>query len=347
MKKILLFLTLSLLFLISCGKTDTAKDETGGETKTEASAEKSNVKVAIVYSVGGLGDHSFNDAAQRGLEKAKNELGIEYVGYEPKDPTSEAEGQLRTYAESGEYDLIIATGFMMKDALVTVAGEFPEQKFAITDERVPELSNVASLTFKEHEGSFLAGALAAMMTKTDTVGFVGGAEAPLIQKFEAGYQQGAKYVKPDIKVLAVYIGGTNAFHDPASAKSRTEAIAGQGADVVYHASGSSGQGMFQAAKDKGIYAIGVDSNQDALFPGTILTSMLKKVDVAVYDLVKNVKEDKFEGKVYEFGVKEGGVGLTDFEFTKDKIGEENIKKLEEIKEKISNGEIVVSPTVSK
>ena len=343
MKKILLILTLSLLFLISCGKTDTAKED----AKDGAAAEKSDIKVAIVYSVGGLGDHSFNDAAQRGLEKAKKELGIEYVGYEPKDPTSEAEGQLRTYAESGEYDLIIATGFMMKDALVTVANEFPEQKFAITDERVPELKNVASLTFKEHEGSFLAGALAAMMTKTNTVGFIGGAEAPLIQKFQAGYEQGAKYVNPDIKVLSVYIGGTNAFHDPASAKARTEAVIGQGADIVYHASGSSGQGMFQAAKDKGIYAIGVDSNQDNLLPGTILTSMLKLVDVAVYDLVKDVKDDKFEGKIYEFGVKEGGVGLTDFEFTKDKIGEENIKKLDEIKEKISSGEIVISPTVSK
>ena len=123
MKKILLILTLSLLFLISCGKTDTAKED----AKDGTAAEKSDIKVAIVYSVGGLGDHSFNDAAQRGLEKAKKELGIEYVGYEPKDPTSEAEGQLRTYAESGEYDLIIATGFMMKDALATVAKEFPEQ----------------------------------------------------------------------------------------------------------------------------------------------------------------------------------------------------------------------------
>jgi basic membrane protein A len=347
MKKILLILTLSLLFLISCGKTDTAGDNANGDTKTETAGEKSDLKVAIVYSVGGLGDHSFNDAAQRGLERAKKELGIDFVGYEPKDPTSEAEGQLRTYAESGEYDLIIATGFMMKDALTTVAKEFPEQKFAITDERVPELTNVASLTFKEHEGSFLAGALAAMMTKSDTVGFIGGAEAPLIQKFEAGYEQGAKYVKPDIKVLSVYIGGTNAFHDPASAKSRTEAVVGQGADIVYHAAGSSGQGMFQAAKDKGIYAIGVDSNQDDLFPGTILTSMLKLVDVAVYDLIKDIKDGKFEGKIYEFGVKEGGVGLTDFEFTKDKIGEENIKKLDEIKEKIASGEIVVTPAITK
>ncbi len=344
MKKVLLILTLSVLFLMSCGKKETPAENKGGETKTETPRKGKKLKVAIVYSTGGLGDHSFNDAAQRGLEKAKAELGIEYVGYEPKDPTSEAEGQLRSYAESGEYDLVIATGFMMKDALLAVAKEFPDQKFAITDERIPELKNVASLTFKEHEGSFLAGALAAMMSKNNTVGFVGGAEAPLIQKFEAGYTQGAKYVKPDIKVSAVYIGGTNAFHDPASAKTRTEALISQGADVIYHAAGSSGQGMIQAAKDKGVYAIGVDSNQDDIAPGVVLTSMLKLVDVAVYNLIKEIQEDKFEGKVYEFGIKEGGVGLTDFKYSKDKIGEENIKKIDEIKQKIISGEIVVKST---
>ncbi|MBP9478945.1 MAG: BMP family ABC transporter substrate-binding protein [Sebaldella sp.] len=340
MKKVLLVLTLSILFLVSCGK----KEATSDNGKTETSKENGKIKVAIVYSTGGLGDHSFNDAAQRGLEKSKAELGIEYVSYEPKDPTSEAENQLRNYAESEEYDLIIATGFMMKDALVAVAKEFPDQKFAITDERVPELKNVASLTFKEHEGSFLAGALAAMMSKTGTVGFVGGAEAPLIQKFEAGFKQGALYVNPEINVLSVYIGGTNAFHDPASAKVRTEALASQGADVVYHAAGSSGQGMIQAAKDKGIYAIGVDSNQDDIAPGIVLTSMLKLVDVAVFDQIREIQNGKFVGGVYEYGVKEGGVGLTDFKYTKDKIGEENIKKLDEIKQKIISGEIVVKST---
>ena len=129
MKKVLLVLTLSILFLISCGKKEVPAENKGGETKTETPGKGKKLKVAIVYSTGGLGDHSFNDAAQRGLEKAKAELGIDYVGYEPKDPTSEAEGQLRSYAESGEYDLVIATGFMMKDALLAVAKEFPDQKF--------------------------------------------------------------------------------------------------------------------------------------------------------------------------------------------------------------------------
>ena len=232
----------------------------------------------------------------------------------------------------------------MKDAVVNVAKDFPEQKFLITDERITDMPNVASLTFKEQEGSFLAGALAAMMSKTGTVGYVGGAEAPVIQKFEIGFEQGAKYVNPQIKFLPVYIGGTNAFNDPASAKAKSEALIAQGADVIYHASGASGQGVFQAAKDKHIYAIGVDSNQDGLVKGTILTSMIKKIDTGVFDAIKEVKEDKFQGKIYELGLKEDGLELTKFEFTKDQIGEENIKKLDEIKQKIINGEIVVKAT---
>ncbi|MBP9478940.1 MAG: BMP family ABC transporter substrate-binding protein [Sebaldella sp.] len=345
MKKILLVLTLSILFLVSCGKKDTAKDAPKEETKTEGKAEaNSNMKVAIVYSTGGLGDDSFNDAARRGLDKAKAELGITFDEYEPKDPNTEAENQLRTFAESGEYSLIIATGFSMKDALLNVAKEFPDQKFAIIDERIEGYKNIASLSFKEHEGSFLVGALAAMMTKSNTVAFVGGAEAPLIQKFEAGFKQGALYVNPEIKVLSVYVGGTNAFNDPTSAKARTEALISQGADVIYHAAGASGKGVFQAAKEKGVYAIGVDSNQDGIVQGVILTSMIKKVDTAVFDLTKQVQENKFEGKIYEYGLKEDGVGTTDFKYTKDKIGEENIKKLEDIKKKIEDGEIQVKST---
>ena len=345
MKKILLVLTLSILFLVSCGKKEAPAETAKEETKTEEKAgANSNMKVAIVYSTGGLGDESFNDAARRGLDKAKAELGITFDEYEPKDPNTEAENKLREFAESGEYSLIIATGFSMKDALLNVAKDFPDQKFGIIDERIEGSKNIASMSFKEHEGSFLVGALAAMMTKSNTVGFVGGAEAPLIQKFEAGFTQGAKYVKPDIKILPVYVGGTNAFNDPTSAKSRTEALISQGADVIYHAAGASGKGVFQAAKEKGVYAIGVDSNQDAIAQGVILTSMIKKVDTAVFDLIKQVQDNKFEGKIYEYGLKEDGVGTTDFQFTKDKIGEENIKKLEDIKKKIENGEIQVKST---
>ena len=344
MKKLVLALTMMLLFLVSCGKKDTATTEAAPETKTEAAPEGKKIKVAIVYSTGGLGDNSFNDAAKRGLDEAKEKLGIEYDQYEPKDASAEAESELRRYAESGEYDLIIGTGFTMKDAVLNVAKDFPDQKFAIVDERIEGHSNIASLSFKEHEGSFLAGALAAMMTKSNTVGFVGGAEAPLIKKFEVGFEQGAKYVNPDIKVLAIYVGGANPFSDPASAKIKTETLVQQGADIIYHAAGASGQGVFNAAQEKKVYAIGVDSNQDALAKGIILSSMLKKVDTGVFNIVKNVQDGTYEAKIYEYGLKENGVGLTDFEFTKDTIGEDNIKKLDEIKQKIINGEIEVKAT---
>ena len=343
MKKALFILTMMMLFLISCGSKST-DGEGAGAAAAENTAKDESLKVGVVYSTGGLGDNSYNDATKRGLEKAKAELGITYDEYEPKDPSAEAENQLRTYAESGQYNLIIATGFSMKDALLNVAKEFPDQKFAIIDERIEGQPNVASLSFKEHEGSFLAGALAAMMSKSDVIGYVGGAESPLIQKFEVGYVQGAKYVKPDIKVIVVYVGGTNAFNDPTSAKARTEAIISQGADVIYHAAGASGKGVFQAAKEKGVYAIGVDSNQDGLAEGIILTSMLKRVDTAVFNIINETKDDKFEGKIYEYGMKEGGVGLTDFKFTREKIGEENIKKLEEIQKKIADGEIEIKST---
>ncbi len=340
MKRIFTVLTVLTTFLlfVSCGgqKQDA---KSGG-----SAGDKAAMKVGIVYSTGGKGDKSFNDSAFRGLERAKTELGIEFSEYEPKDPGTEAMNQLRQYAESGEYELIIAVGFSMKDSLVTVAKEFPEQKFAIIDETVKDLPNVASLNFKEHEGSFLMGALAAMMSKTNVVGFVGGVEVPIIQRFDAGFIQGAKYVKPDIKVLSVYVGGANAFNDTPNGKSKAETLIQQKADVIYHAAGATGLGVFQAAKEKGVYAIGVDSNQDNVEPGVILTSMIKNVDVSVFELIKNVKEGSYKPQVYEFGLKENGVGTTNFEFTKDKIGAENIKKLDEIKAKIVSGEIKVSPT---
>ena len=297
--------------------------------------------MAVVYSTGGKGDKSFNDATFRGLQKAQKELGITFKEYEPKDPATEAKNALTQFAESGEFDLIIAVGYTMKDSLVAVAQTFPDQKFAIIDETVNGLPNVASILFKEQEGSFLVGALAGMMDKTGTIGFVGANESELINRFYAGYEQGAKYVKPEIKVLPVYIGGNNAFNDQASAKAKTETLVQQGADVIYHAAGASGLGVFQAVKEKNIYGIGVDSDQDGLYPGTILTSMLKYVDNATFDVIKAAVEGKFEPKVQTFGIKENGVGTTNFEFTKDKIGEENLKKLEQIKQDIKDGKIVV------
>ena len=330
----------ALMLVVACGNKP-ATGEQVKDGKTSADSTNSKKAVAVVYSTGGKGDKSFNDATFRGLQKAQKELGITFKEYEPKDPATEAKNALTQFAESWEFDLIIAVGYTMKDSLVAVAQTFPDQKFAIIDETVNGLPNVASILFKEQEGSFLVGALAGMMDKTGTIGFVGANESELINRFYAGYEQGAKYIKPGIKVLPVYIGGNNAFNDQASAKAKTETLVQQGADIIYHAAGASGLGVFQAVKEKNIYGIGVDSDQDGLYPGTILTSMLKYVDNATFDVIKAAVDGKFEAKLQTFGIKENGVGTTNFEFTKDKIGEENLKKLEQIKQDIKDGKIVV------
>lgn len=297
------------------------------------------LRVGIVLSTGGLGDKSFNDSAYKGLEKAKEDLGIEFKYVEPASP-AEDEEFLRQYADA-DYDLIIATGFQMTEAAKAVAADYPDLKFAMIDD-VIDLPNVKSLTFKEEEGSFLVGALAAMMSKTGTIGFVGGMENPLIKKFQVGYEQGAKYVNPKIKVLSVYTTGPNPFNDPVRGKENAISEINQGADVVYHAAGGTGIGVIDAAKEKGVYAIGVDSDQDGVAPGTVLTSMIKRVDVAVYDTVKSVKDGDFKPGLTVYGVAENGVGMTDFKFTKEKIGAEKIAKLDEIAKKIADKEIIVN-----
>ncbi|MGL5743906.1 MAG: BMP family lipoprotein, partial [Cetobacterium sp.] len=196
-----------------------------------------NLKVGLVLSTGGLGDKSFNDSAYRGLEMAKKDLGIDFKYVEPKN-SLEDEEFLREYAEAG-YDFIIGVGFPMRDAIENVARDYPELKFAMIDNTTSE-ENVKNLLFRESEGSFLMGALAAMMSKNGAIGFVGGIDIPLINKFKDGYEEGAKYINPEIKVLSAYIGGTSAFSDPLKANEMATMQIKQGADVLYHAAGGSG-----------------------------------------------------------------------------------------------------------
>jgi len=331
MKKILLLLTVVFTMLLTaCGGGD--KAAATNET------EKKPLNVGIVLSIGGLGDKSFNDSAFRGLTMAKEQLGINFKYVEPASP-SEDQQFLREFAEN-DYDLVIGVGFLMKDSVEAVAKEFPDVKFAIIDEII-DAQNVISLVFAEDEGSFLVGALAGMMTKTNTVGFVGGMEVPLIKKFQRGYEQGAKYINPDIKVITLYTSGPNPFNDPVRGKENAIAEYEQGADVIFHAAGGTGTGVIEGAKAKGIYAIGVDSNQDAVAPGTVLTSMVKYVDNAVFATVKDVQEGTFKAGTNRFGIANNGVGTTDFEFTKDIIGEEKLQKLEEIKQGIIDGTIKI------
>lgn len=297
-----------------------------------------NLKVGLVLSTGGLGDKSFNDSAYRGLEMAKKDLGIDFKYVEPKN-SLEDEEFLREYAEAG-YDFIIGVGFPMRDAIENVARDYPELKFAMIDNTTSE-ENVKNLLFRESEGSFLMGALAAMMSKNGVIGFVGGIDIPLINKFKDGYEEGAKYINPEIKVLSAYIGGTSAFSDPLKANEMATMQIKQGADVLYHAAGGSGLGVLEAAKDNGIYAIGVDSDQDDFVKGTVLTSMMKNVDIAVYNTVQSILNNEFTGGDFYYGLEEGGVGTTDFRNTKDIIGAEKIERLKLIIEKIKSKEIVI------
>ncbi|MDX8336646.1 MULTISPECIES: BMP family lipoprotein [Cetobacterium] len=318
-----LFKVLLVVFAIFIGKT---------------SQSFAKLNVGLVLSTGGLGDKSFNDSAYRGLEMAKKDLGINFKAVEPKS-SLEDEEFLREYADAG-YDYIIGVGFPMRDAIENVARDYPEIKFAMIDSTTTE-PNVKNLLFKENEGSFLMGALAALMSKNGVVGFVGGIDMPLINKFKDGYEQGAKYINPNIKVLSAYLGGTNAFNDPLKANEMATLQIKQGADVLYHAAGGSGLGVLEAARDNKIYAIGVDSNQDDFIKGTVLTSMMKNVDIAVYDSVQSILDGKFQGGDFQYGLTENGVGTTDFKNTKEIVGEENINKINEIIEKIKNKEIVV------
>jgi basic membrane protein A len=267
-------------------------------------------KVGLVFDVGGRGDKSFNDSAFRGLERAKKELGIEYEYIEPSE-AADRENALRQFA-SGPFDLVIGIGFIFTDDVNRVAGAFPKKPFACVDYAVNPAkqmpANVVALKFREQEASFLGGVVAALSSKTKVIGFVGGMDVPLIHKFEAGYKAGALWAEPKVKVLSAYAGVTpEAFKDPSKGKEIALSQIGQGADVIYHASGSTGLGVFEAARDKKILAIGVDSDQYHDAPGFVLTSVTKNVDEAVFRTIKAAKEGKPLKGILELGLKEKGV----------------------------------------
>ena len=271
-----------------------------------ASASAFAAEPAVIYDLGGKNDKSFNEAAFRGAEQFKKEMKAKYREFEIQND-AQREQALRKFAKDGN-DPIIAIGFSQAQALETVAKEFPKVHFAIVDS-VVNLPNVRSIVFKEHEGSYLVGILAAMASKTGKVGFVGGMDIPLIRRFACGYVQGVKSVKADDTVFQNMTGTTgSAWNDPVRGGELAKSQIDQGADVVYHAAGGTGIGVLQAAADAGKLGIGVDSDQNYLHPGKVLTSMLKHVDVAVYDAFKDAAAGKFTGGVQALGLAEGGVG---------------------------------------
>lgn len=300
------------------------------------SAYANTPQIGLIFAEGGLGDQSFNDAAYRGLMQAKDELGVDVIYVEPAD-IAEMEEQQRNYADL-DLDLVIVIGFIHQSALQEVSLDYPHINFAIVDDMVDN-PNVTSLLFEEHEGSFLVGVLAGMMTETDTVGFVGGMEVPLIRKFQVGFEEGVKYANPDAEILVNYAGS---FGDPGRGRELAVSQNERGADIVYHAAGGTGSGVIDAAVGNGFYAIGVDSDQDYMAPGTVLTSMVKRVDTAVYEVIKAVVDGTLEGGIWSFGIEDGGVGTSEFTYTKDIIPEEVFAAIEDAKAKIISGEIVVS-----
>ncbi len=263
------------------------------------------IKPALVYGTGGKFDKSFNEAAYAGAEMYKKETGTEYRDFEPTSDT-QGEQAIRNFASRG-YNPVIAVSFAWTSAMEKVAGEFPDTKFVIVDS-VVDLPNVRSVVYNEAEGSYLVGLLAGMASKTGKVGFVGGMDIPLIRKFGCGYVQGAKSVKADMQVFQNMVGTTGAaWNDPVRAGELTKNQIDQGADVIYAAAGASGLGVLQTAADNKKLSIGVDSNQNHVHPGSVLTSMVKRVDLAVYNAYKDTAEDKFTAGVQSNGIKDGGV----------------------------------------
>jgi basic membrane protein A len=302
----------------------------------------STLKVGLVFDSGGRGDKSFNDSAWEGLERAHKDFKVEEHTVDSKSQ-SDYEPNIEALSEAGN-DLVVAVGISMKDAVEKVAPKFPNVKYAIVDASVTA-PNVRSLLFKEEEGSFLAGYLAGLTTKSNKIGFVGGMELPLIKKFEYGYEAGAKTANPKVELLpAKFTGGWDNVDD---AKAAANVLFNQGADIVYHAAGRAGLGVIGAAKDHGKYAIGVDSDQDYIEKGTVLTSMVKHVDVAVYETIKDVKEGKFApgDKIYD--LKSGGVDLSPMTYTKDTIGSANLAKVSEIADGIKSGNVKVPSTAEE
>ena len=300
---------------------------------------------AVVFDMGGKFDKSFNEAAYNGAERFKKDTGIAYREFEV---TAEAQREqaLRNMARRGS-TIIVGIGFSQASGMEKVAKEFPNLKFAIVD-AVVDLPNVSSIVFKEHEGSFLVGMAAAMASKTGKVGFVGGMDIPLIRRFALGYEEGAKYVNPKIEVFQNMTGTTPAaWNDPTRGGELARSQFDRGADVVFAAAGATGLGVLQAAKDKGRLAIGVDSNQDHIHPGTILTSMIKRVDLAVYETFKRVREGLWQPGVRSLGVAENGVGYSVDQYNRLLMTADMERRLQQARADIIAGKIKVTDYMAK
>ena len=297
------------------------------------------VQVGLVLDKGGKDDKSFNASAFKGATEAKKLPGVTVKVVESSDEVS-LEPNLRTFAQKG-YDLVIGIGFVQQAPLKKVAASFPKTHFLLVD-AVVDLPNVRSVVFDEHEGSFLVGAIAALSSKTGKVGFVGGMDIPLIRRFELGYRSGALAVKPTVVVASNYVGsGSDAWKNPTKAKELALSQYRGGADVIFQAAGASGLGVFDAAEETKLLAIGTDSNQDWIKPGRVLTSMIKRVDLAVLGTIELETSGKFEGGTVSMGLKDRGIDFSVDEFNRSLLTPAIEKKANELRDQIIQKKIEV------
>ena len=332
-KWLALFLVLILMVSVfsACAPAEETPEEEAPEDVAEEPVEEA-IRVTMITDTGGLGDESFNDLAYAGLVKAEEEFGVEVTVLESQ--TADDYGpNLSASAEAGA-DLIVAVGFLMETAVAEAAAQFPEQYFSIID-GVVDAANVSSGSFREQEGSFLVGVAAGLMTESDTVGFVGGIQLPLIMKFQYGFEAGVKAVNPDAEILINY---TGAFDNPQLGKETALAQNQAGADVIFHASGACGIGVIEAAGEQGFWAIGVDQDQSYLDPEHVLCSMIKRVDSATYLATKAVVEGTFDGSNLEFGLAEEGIAYGD---NAGNVPAEVFEQVEAYRMSIINGEFEV------
>jgi len=340
---ILMFTLLITVSLAGCAKTSETQnqDQPGDASNTES------LKVSLVVA-GGLGDRSFYDSANEGIERAKKELGVEAKVFECRNDPSLFNDQLIQASQYGS--TVVVVGFEFYDAIQEVAVEFPDIKYIYVDNVVEGIANITSIDYMENEGSFLAGALAAMLTQDTSIegmndkkviGMVGGMDIPVIRNFKVGYEEGAKYIDPDMKIETIFAGD---FEDPAKGKESALALYAKGVDIVFAVAGKTGEGVFEAAKDTKAYAIGVDSDQRYINPDAIVASMIKGVGLSIFESIQKIQEGTFEsGNVYRYGINEKGVamgyGTSDM---KQFATEDMKKKIEEIQQKIVSGEIKVT-----
>ncbi|SFG13679.1 basic membrane protein A [Halopelagius inordinatus] len=339
------------------GGDETTEGTSGDTTESEQTTGESEpaAQVGVVYATGGLGDGSFNDQAQQGVQQAADEFGVAYNEAQP-DEVSQFKNFQQQFASSTNpnYDLVSCIGYLQADALSETASSYPDQQFMIVDSAV-DADNVASYVFKEHEGSFLAGQMAGLLTTQEfsagdgetkpdqkTVGFVGGEEGGLIAKFEAGFAAGVKNADDSVEVQSSYVGS---FNDPSAGKEAALSMYNSGADIVYHAAGNTGTGVFQAAQEQGAFAIGVDRDQSLTkpsFAGVILGSMVKRVDTAVYNSIESVVEDSFEGgSTVTLGLEQEGVALVYGDSLGSEVPSDVKDSVESVRQEIIDGDVSV------